>query len=251
VEETRDKALVEDSHDAADTDQHQNERASAESEVPRRKRKPDASASLFAVFDGHLGSHCSKFLQRYLGRYLYNNRHYPHDIPRALKSAFLRLDHTYLNIALGEGRSAGAAALALLVHDHVLYVANAGDCRAVLCEGGAAVPLSVDHTPALPRELERIQRHGVRVKHGRLRVTSRTGEGLSLNVTRGFGSLAFKDRRRLVGRALTAEPDVQVTCLTADSEFVVLASDGKLFDTCHSADTNRAQGCGTYCPTST
>lgn len=192
----------------------------------KRKHKPDAGASLFSVFDGHMGDHCSKFLQRYLGRYIYNNRHYPHDMARALKSAFLRLDHTYLKIALGEGRSAGAAAIALLVHKRVLYVANAGDCRAVLCEGGTAVPLSTDHVPSNETELERIQRHGVRVKHGRLRVTSRTGEGLSLNVSRGFGSIAFKDKRRLIGRAVTAEPDVRVTCLTRNSEFVVLASDG-------------------------
>jgi protein phosphatase 2C family protein 2/3 len=192
----------------------------------KRKHTPDAGASLFAVFDGHMGDHCSKFLQRYLGRYIYNNRHYPHDIPRALKSAFLRLDRTYLKIALGEGRSSGAAAVALLVHGRMLYVANAGDCRAVLCEGGTAVPLSTDHVPSNQSELERIQRHGVRVKHGRLRVTSRTGEGLSLNVSRGFGSIAFKDKRRLIGRAVTAEPDVRAASLTRDSEFVVLASDG-------------------------
>ena len=38
-----------------------------------------------------------------------------------------------------------------------LYVANAGDSRAVLCRAGAAVELSEDHKPEDPLEKARIQ----------------------------------------------------------------------------------------------
>ena len=46
---------------------------------------------------------------------------------------------------------AGCAAVVALLADHTLYVANAGDSRAVLCRGGTAVPLSHDHKPAQAR----------------------------------------------------------------------------------------------------
>jgi serine/threonine protein phosphatase PrpC len=42
----------------------------------------------------------------------------------------------------------------------VLYTANLGDCRAVLCRGGAALRLSEDHKPDAPRERQRVERAG-------------------------------------------------------------------------------------------
>jgi serine/threonine protein phosphatase PrpC len=37
-----------------------------------------------------------------------------------------------------------------------LFVANAGDCRAVLCRGGAAIALSSDQNADRPDERERV-----------------------------------------------------------------------------------------------
>ena len=42
-------------------------------------------------------------------------------------------------------RDAGTTALAALVAGDALLVANAGDCRAVLCRRGRAIDLSRDH----------------------------------------------------------------------------------------------------------
>ena len=43
---------------------------------------------------------------------------------------------------------AGCAAVVALLIESKLYVANAGDSRAVLCRGSTAMPLSHDHKPA-------------------------------------------------------------------------------------------------------
>jgi hypothetical protein len=65
----------------------------------------------------------------------------------------------------------GAAAIALMVTESYLYVANAGDCRAVLCRGGQSMPLSSDHKPMNPSELRRIVAAGGKVEmiHGHAR----------------------------------------------------------------------------------
>ena len=41
-----------------------------------------------------------------------------------------------------------------------IALANAGDARAVLCEGGEAFPLTRDHTPALYSEAQRVIKVG-------------------------------------------------------------------------------------------
>lgn len=51
---------------------------------------------------------------------------------------------------------AGCTAIASLVWGDRLYVANAGDCRAVLCRGGATLPVSRDHTADLDSERQRV-----------------------------------------------------------------------------------------------
>ena len=42
----------------------------------------------------------------------------------------------------------------------VLYVANAGDSRAILCRKGKALALSEDHKPNNAEEMERIHNAG-------------------------------------------------------------------------------------------
>ena len=58
----------------------------------------------------------------------------------------------------------GTTAVVSLVVDDRLYVANAGDSRAILVQKGArAVALSIDHKPCLPEEQKRITDLGGRV----------------------------------------------------------------------------------------
>ena len=71
--------------------------------------------------------------------------------------------------------------------DHALkkiYVANAGDSRAVMGVGGKCVPLSFDHKPESDVERERIEKAGSEITEGRV-------DG-NLNLTRAFGDLKYK-----------------------------------------------------------
>ena len=77
---------------------------------------------------------------------------------------------------------AGCTAIVACVRQGVLYVANAGDSRAVLCRAGAALPLSEDHKPALAGEEKRIMAAGGFVTpQGRING--------NLNLSRALGDL--------------------------------------------------------------
>lgn len=110
--------------------------------------------------------------------------------------------------------SMGSTAVVAVVGDKEIVVANCGDSRAVLSRGGAAVPLSDDHKPDRPDELERIQHSGGRV--------------IDWNGQRVLGVLATS---RSIGDKqlkpyVIAKPEVIVHKRDGIEEFMILASDG-------------------------
>ena len=119
---------------------------------------------------------------------------------------------------------AGCTANVALVVGDQLFVANAGDSRAVLCHDGEAVALSHDHKPASDAELSRITNAGgfVREMGGHHRVCG------NLNLSRAIGDLKYKGNGSLPPSAqiITAEPDVLTRTLVPGDEFMVLACDG-------------------------
>ncbi|VDK20872.1 unnamed protein product [Taenia asiatica] len=103
-----------------------------------------------------------------------------------------------------------------------LYVANAGDSRAVLCRAGAAVDLSEDHKPEDPSEKARIQAAG-----GTVTADGRVNDGL--NLSRAIGDHIYKCRvdLKMSEQMISALPDVSRTELIPGAdEFVVIACDG-------------------------
>ncbi|KAL5209387.1 hypothetical protein ABZP36_005010 [Zizania latifolia] len=106
------------------------------------------------------------------------------------------------------------AVVAVLGPRHVV-VANCGDSRAVLCRGGAAIPLSCDHKPDRPDEFERIHAAGGRV--------------IFWDGARVFGMLAMS---RAIGDIylkpyVICDPEVRVMeRKDGEDEFLILASDG-------------------------
>jgi protein phosphatase 1G len=63
-----------------------------------------------------------------------------------------------------------------ILSDQNIYVANAGDSRAVLCRGGKAIDLSEDHKPEIDREQTRIKKAG-----GSVTAEGRVNGGLNLS----------------------------------------------------------------------
>ncbi|KIJ18614.1 hypothetical protein PAXINDRAFT_70913 [Paxillus involutus ATCC 200175] len=93
----------------------------------------------------------------------------------------------------------------------VLYSANAGDARGVLCRAGKAVRLTYDHKGSDKQEAKRITDAGGFVMSGRV-------NGV-LAVTRSLGDSSMKEF--VVGSPYTTE-----TQLCDDDEFLILACDG-------------------------
>ncbi|XP_039051556.1 probable protein phosphatase 2C 2 [Hibiscus syriacus] len=64
--------------------------------------------------------------------------------------------------------SYGTTALTALIFGRLLMVANAGDCRAVLCRKGEAIDMSEDHRPIYPSKRMRVEELGGFIDNGHL-----------------------------------------------------------------------------------
>ncbi|KAF7232729.1 hypothetical protein EG68_08709 [Paragonimus skrjabini miyazakii] len=103
-----------------------------------------------------------------------------------------------------------------------LFVANAGDSRAVLCRGAAAVDLSVDHKPEDEDEKSRITAAG-----GTVTRDGRVNGGL--NLSRALGDHSYKQVKGLPlsDQMITPVPDItQFDLIPGSDEFLVIACDG-------------------------
>ncbi|GMF12658.1 unnamed protein product [Phytophthora lilii] len=219
--------------------------------------------SYFAVYDGHGGEEASSFL----GDVLHHNiidaffmkkaelkplmntseEELQSMITKRLTDAFEQTDEEFLNES--ERPQAGSTATTVFVAGKYIFVSNVGDSRTVLSRAGKAERLSNDHKPSRQDEAQRIRDTGGFVIHGRI-----MGE---LAVSRAFGDAPFKtfdlpeppkedvdskprsdyDSQELPvnpndilkGPLVIPTPEITVTELTDDCEFVMLASDG-LYD---------------------
>ena len=181
----------------------------------------EASAALYAVFDGHGGSAAAEHAAARLADALAAEPAFPGQPETALTRAFEAVDAGFLRTAraarppLDDGTTAVAA---LVLWGRRLVVANAGDSRALLVHrSGRAEALSDDHKPNRPDEAARIRAlGGTVVFHGVWRV------GGVLAVSRALGDSALKP-------FVTARPDVRSWALGPNDRYLVLATDG-IFD---------------------
>ncbi|KAI3806634.1 hypothetical protein L1987_22545 [Smallanthus sonchifolius] len=179
---------------------------------------------IFGIFDGHRGAAAAEFSVRAIPRLLQtlDCTKSPTD---ALKEAFINTDiafrkelnnqHKYKAFIQKDYRPGCTAITALIVQNR-LYVANAGDCRAILCRAGCPYPLSKDHVASCLEERERVTSLGGEVKWQL--DTWRVGPA-ALQVTRSIGDDDLKPW-------VTAEPEITETVLSGDDEYLVMASDG-------------------------
>eukprot|EP01103_Thecamoeba_quadrilineata_P020584 TRINITY_DN891_c0_g1_i2.p1 TRINITY_DN891_c0_g1~~TRINITY_DN891_c0_g1_i2.p1 ORF type:complete len:1013 (+),score=222.24 TRINITY_DN891_c0_g1_i2:147-3185(+) len=168
-----------------------------------------ANCHYFAVFDGHGGKSCARFLQQNLHSLLASA---VTPSPSAIKHCFLALNKRLAKSQEIRGEASGATAVVALFIGRSLLVANVGDARAVLCRAGRAIRLSVDHKPQLHEEQNRIRALGGYVTPDG-RVNGR------LAVTRAFGDIDMDP-------LITAEPNVLEVTLTPQDNFLILGCDG-------------------------
>ncbi|EPS66611.1 hypothetical protein M569_08163 [Genlisea aurea] len=182
--------------------------------------------SLYGVFDGHGGPEAATYVRKKAIRFLFEEADFPHsshvddaflhEVENSLRKGFAVAD-----MALADdcsiSSSSGTTALIALLIGRLLMVANAGDCRAVLCRKGEAVDMSRDHRPSYASERCRVEQSGGFVDDGYL-------NGV-LSVTRALGDWDMKLPRGS-SSPLIADPEIQRALLTEDDEFLIIGCDG-------------------------
>eukprot|EP00802_Teleaulax_amphioxeia_P010113 Tamp_10138.p1 GENE.Tamp_10138~~Tamp_10138.p1 ORF type:complete len:356 (-),score=70.73 Tamp_10138:1010-1945(-) len=171
----------------------------------------DEPAHFFAVFDGHGGHRCSRYLKEHLPVAIRSNLETHTSREEALKRAFCTVDAEYVTSEGDSTQDEGSTAVTVLVVGRTIYCANTGDSRAVLVGKTETKMLSVDHKPSMPAEKERIVAAGGLVWQNRVMGY--------LAVARAFGDKSLKT-------FVIPDPDVVSMDLQDDDEFVVLACDG-------------------------
>ncbi|KAM3300342.1 hypothetical protein ACQJBY_041390 [Aegilops geniculata] len=180
----------------------------------------------FAVYDGHGGARvaeaCRERMHVVLAEEVGRLRCRPgaRGWKEALEASFARVDGEVVAGAGADGdeesrsRTVGSTAVVAVVGRRRIVVANCGDSRAVLSRGGVAVPLSTDHKPDRPDELQRVEAAGGRV----INWNGSRVLGV-LSTSRSIGDYYLKPY-------VSAEPEVTAVERTGKDEFLVLASDG-------------------------
>eukprot|EP00055_Hartaetosiga_balthica_P000593 m.136980 g.136980 ORF g.136980 m.136980 type:complete len:561 (+) comp11117_c0_seq1:42-1724(+) len=238
------------------------------------ERAIDNVGVLVGMFDGHSGFQASDVLSNFLPNYI-NNRlkvsgsneatfldmNNAQAVSTALQEAFEAFDNDFTSVvpklALKENDMelmdafvkpafAGAVAVVALLDANNIYVANTGDCRAVLGikrEASSsneikygALPLSNDQTGDTPSEIARIRR-----EHPDEPKCVYKGRILGrLQPSRAFGDSKFKwaaesirkvPNTRVPSHSLTppyvtARPEVLHTRRNQSHRFIILATDG-------------------------
>ncbi|KIK69554.1 hypothetical protein GYMLUDRAFT_33926 [Collybiopsis luxurians FD-317 M1] len=177
--------------------------------------------AFFAVYDGHGGGSVAKYAGQNVHKKLLAEESYSaKQYELALKKAFLGTDEDILANPAHARDPSGCTAVAALVTDDKIYVANAGDSRSVISVKGEVKALSFDHKPTNESEKIRISGAGGYVEYGRVNG--------NLALSRAIGDFEFKKNYNLPPekQIITADPDVTTHEIDPEDEFLVLACDG-------------------------
>lgn len=175
-------------------------------------------SSCYGVFDGHGGRDAAQFARDMLLKYIVQDASFPTSVEEAVYQGFLNTDKAFAEACRADSSlSSGTTAIMALVLGREVFVANAGDCRAVLCRLGKAVDMSRDHKPWCKQERMRIESLGGYIDDGYL-----NGQ---LGVARALGDWHM-DGLKGAGCPLSGEPEVKQFLLTKDDEFLIIGCDG-------------------------
>ena len=114
--------------------------------------------------------------------------------------------------------SSGTVACLALIKGNRMWIADLGDCRAVLItEGNKPNPISKEHSPSKNEaEAERLRKLGVQVQGGYV--------GEHVAVSRAFGNVDYERGSKVAG--IVSDPDVYQIEVDESADFLLLDSDG-------------------------
>ncbi|PON43195.1 Protein phosphatase [Parasponia andersonii] len=183
-------------------------------------------SAFYGVFDGHGGPEAAAFIKKNAMRLFFEDVKFPQtsevdeifseELQSSLRNAFQLADQALADDS-NVNSSSGTTALTAMIFGRLLMVANAGDCRAVVCRKGEAIDMSQDHRPIHPPERRRVEELGGYIDDGYL-------NGV-LSVTRALGDWDMKFPRGSPS-PLIAEPEFRQMVLTEDDEFLIMGCDG-------------------------
>ncbi|KAJ4482158.1 PP2C-domain-containing protein [Lentinula aciculospora] len=177
--------------------------------------------AFFAVYDGHGGGTVAKYAGGHVHKRLVTEESYAAKAyDAALKNAFLGTDQDILADRAHARDPSGCTAVAALVTEDKIYVANAGDSRSVISVKGEVKPLSFDHKPTNASERFRISNAGGYVENGRVNG--------NLALSRAIGDFEFKKNLSLPPekQIITSDPEITIHDIDLEDEFFVIACDG-------------------------
>jgi len=179
--------------------------------------------ALYGVFDGHGGVDAAIMVEKHLPKAIFSDVNFKQgDYIKALTCGFEETDKLIVTTSNQAGWMNGSTAVAALLIDTHLYVANIGDSEAVLVkvrDDGSTEPdpLTTLHKASDPGEKKRIEALGGHVFFGRV-----FG---ALAVSRSFGDSKFK-MPKTSQNFVSWEPAIRSTDVTPAHKFLILACDG-------------------------
>lgn len=185
------------------------------------------AAHYFALFDGHGGAQAANFAAEYAiinfkqayEEKLSNTAEIEENIKFALDSSYKKLDSNMQE----RHKSSGTTALSAVILGDELYLAWAGDTRAVVADAqGTIKAATTDHKPNSFEEKKRIIPTGeiITVEPSKHKPTSRIS---GLAVSRALGDKSVKMRTK--PNAIIATPEI-MKVLLKKGDIILLACDG-------------------------
>lgn len=186
------------------------------------------SYDFYAVYDGHGGGNVSKYLLENLRPTLKKQLLISSgDIHTSLLNTFTDIG-TYLK-SVDFAQHCGSTALVMLKSDKYIWIANIGDCRAVLKSFHLPVykgfQITEDHKPNLLREKTRIEKVGGFIQEDPYGIWRVKG---NLAVSRSFGDIYLYP-------SVTWQPDIFKYDISNDMRAIIMGSDG-VWDTLSNQD---------------
>lgn len=203
-----------------------------------------SNCSMFAVVDGTNGSKCAEFLQDNLFKLITDEPAFMTDPSEALRHAFRKADKLFLESVTklskaGKADRSGASVIVLIIVEDSVYLANLGNCRAIMSGGGGfrSFNLYREHTLNDEYEKKRVIKAGGKVQRSLYETLKHMEKGTNLqsfriypgdiSLTRAFGH--FDAKSEATGgnsKVVLSQPDIRHFRLTHEHDCILIGSSG-------------------------